>query len=397
MSQTMIVMSAALAAELVIVLIVVLGVAYLRNRAARRRDRAAIQALVARVRQERPQREQAIAQFLGAGLGYDGAGSSDTTALLARAELQLLHRFALLYRDRNADLAGRFDGELNAMLDAYHALAASTLAGSAEEAGQPAVDDAELEALRRENTRLSEELRITMETMSRMLNEYSTMFAPVGEPEAVEGMAEAGDDPPGAVSAVALAGADAAGDDWPAAMDGAAQEGGRDPDAVAALVDVPAQAAASDEGDWEVAVDAGVPDDGAEDGEWEIAVSAAGETGGETFADAVADEVMNELEVEVGEPEDPLAEIMRAAASQEKSAREALEAKGLETAVAADGKPAPGEPGRAGEEDVDLFDVVMEGTATRVVPESGSMADTSEESGEDLFDVVEAPRSRSAS
>jgi hypothetical protein len=392
MSQTMIVMSAALAAELVIVLIVVLSVAYLRNRAARRRDQAAIQTLVARVRQERPQREQAIAQFLGAGLGYEGAGLSDNTVLLARAELQLLHRFALLYRDRNADLAGRFDGELHAMLDAYHALAASQLAESAVAAEHPAVDDAELEALRRENTRLSEELRITMETMSRMLNEYSTMFAPVGEPEAVEGMADAGDDPPGSVSAVAFAGADAT-DDWAAALDSSARGEGYDAAGSMAAVDVSAQADEADDGDWEVAVDAASQSDRAEDGEWEVAVGASGETDGLTFAD----EVVNASALEVRESEDPLAEVMRAAANQEKSAREALEAKGLETAVAADGKPARGEPAPAREEEVDLFEVVMEGTPTSVVLESESMAGASEESGEDLFDVVEAPRSRSAS
>ena len=40
-----------------------------------------------------------------------------------------------------------------------------------------AIDRAEIEALRAENLRLSEELTVTMETMSRMLSEYSTLFA----------------------------------------------------------------------------------------------------------------------------------------------------------------------------------------------------------------------------
>jgi hypothetical protein len=375
MSQTMIVMSAALGAEIVLLLIVALSVAYLRNRAARRRDHAAIQALIARVRQERPQREQAIGQFLGTGLGYQDANLSENTTRLARAELHLLQRFAMLYRDRDADLAGRFDGDLNAMLDAYHALAASTVAGSAADAATPAVDDAELEALRLENKRLSEELRITMETMSRMLNEYSTMFAPVAEPEGLEPMATAipeSPEPMGAVSDVA-AGVTAAGD-WEVAADATG----------------PGEVA--EDGDWEVAVDATGLGEMAEDGDWEVAVEVSAEADGATFAD----------QVEVREPEpeaeDPLAEIMRAAANQEKSARSGIDARGGGSAVPT---PAPSKTreaaDQAGEEDVDLFDVVVEGTATKVQADSESTARAQEEPGDDLFDLVEAPRSRSAS
>jgi hypothetical protein len=39
------------------------------------------------------------------------------------------------------------------------------------------VDGDEIDHLRAENTKLSEELKVTMDTMGRMLNEYSTMFA----------------------------------------------------------------------------------------------------------------------------------------------------------------------------------------------------------------------------
>lgn len=367
MSQTMIVMSAALGAELVLLLIVALSVAWLRSRAARRRDRAAIQALVARVRQERPQREQAIAEFLGTRLGYQDAALSASTTLLARAELQLLHRFALLYRDRDADLAGRFDGELNAMLDAYHALVASAAAGQGAEVAPPAADDAELEALRRENNRLSEELRITMETMSRMLNEYSTMFAPAAQADGFEPMAPVDDPsvPEGAGPELAAAEGDE--DDWEVAAGG------------------PTPRAAADEGDWEVAVEAAGSGGAAEDGDWEVAVDAGEDTGGAALADAV--------EVRAPEPEpetaDPLAEIMRAAANQEKSARGGVEAPG-----GLDADPARGAPGMAAEEDVDLFDVVVEGAPTTVKTGPGPIAEAPED---DLFDVAEAPRSRSAS
>jgi hypothetical protein len=380
MSQTMVVMIAALGVELVLLLIAVLSVAYLRNRAARRRDRAAIQALVARVRQERPRREQAIAGFLGTGLGYADAGVSESTALLARAELQLLHRFAVLYRDRNADLAGRFDGELNAMLEAYHALTAAAPAESAVEAAQPAVDEAELEALRRENERLSEELRITMETMSRMLNEYSTMFAPVGEPEALGSMPEAIDEVSGPVDDVpdpieSASGLAAQGDDdWAASADSA----------------TPFDDAVEEE--WEVAVDTVGERDAAEAGDWEVAVDAPTPADDVTSADLEEDGEP--------EPEDPLAAIMRAAAIQEESARNGMEALAAkETAPVAEGKRPRNEPAQdsAGGDDVDLFDVVLEGNSTTVNVDSGATGGEAGDAGDDLFDVVEAPRSRSAS
>lgn len=380
MSQTMIIMTAALGAELVLLLIVALSVAYLRNRAARQRDRAAIQALVARVRQERPQREQAIAQFLGTRLGYQGSDLSDNATLLARAEVKLLHRFALLYRDRDADLAGRFDGELNAMLDAYHALAAATIAAPVTESTQPAVDDAELEFLRRENTRLSDELRITMETMSRMLNEYSTMFAPVAEPEGIEPRETAFDEPLDAaagfsdaaeVDVAAAAHADQSDDgDWEVAVDTAGQ------------------GSSGDEGDWEVAVDVAEPAGDADADDWEVAADTG--PAGAVLADEAGAEPI------ASAPPDPLEEIMRAAQNQERSARGAAEAAGAFDAPVAD-KTAKARPEPDVEEDLDLFDVVVEGTPTKMRTDPEPAFDATEDSGDDLFDVVEAPRSRSAS
>jgi hypothetical protein len=60
-------------------------------------------------------------------------------------------------------------------------------------------DDEEVAKLKEENERLSEELRVTMDTMGRMLNEYSTMFSggeaaqaavPASSPEVEESQQE---------------------------------------------------------------------------------------------------------------------------------------------------------------------------------------------------------------
>jgi hypothetical protein len=110
---------------------------------------------------------------------------------MLRAELRLLQRFARLYGKRDASKASLFDTDLEAAIQPYHALAIAGEPSAEAEAGE--VDSSELERLRAENNRLSDELRITMETMGRMLNEYSTMFAgeaPAGGPAAGAPVAE---------------------------------------------------------------------------------------------------------------------------------------------------------------------------------------------------------------
>lgn len=213
MTQAMPMMLAALGAEILLLLFVLLSVSWWRNRAARRRDGAAIQALVARIKGGRAEREAAIERFLTGAMAMSGEAVTQAKVSIIRAEFGLLQRFAGLYRKRDAAAAARFDADLFAALETYHALQAAADAGAAQVAMGDPVDSEELEALRAENLRLSDELRVTMDTMSRMLNEYSNMFAGAAPPEAapiaelvggaaVASQAESGD-PTGAEVAVA--------------------------------------------------------------------------------------------------------------------------------------------------------------------------------------------------
>ena len=175
MSQTMLIMLAALGAELFLLLLVLLSVSWFSNRGARQRDAKAATALIARVKKEKPERAAAIEKFLNAGMGMEGEVLEQAKTAMLRGELVLLQRFAGIYKKRDAAAAARFDGDLVAAIEPYHALTGQGGGTEAAVDGEP-VDDRELEALRKENQRLSDELKITMETMSRMLNEYSTMF-----------------------------------------------------------------------------------------------------------------------------------------------------------------------------------------------------------------------------
>jgi len=87
----------------------------------------------------------------------------------------LLQRFSDIYKRRDSGSAAQFFMCVEAMLEPYHQLNGGS--GAVENTENDASNDEELELLRLENTRLSDELTVTMDTMSRMLNEYSTMFS----------------------------------------------------------------------------------------------------------------------------------------------------------------------------------------------------------------------------
>ena len=195
MSDSLVMMLSALGAEILLLALIVLGISFYRNRAARRRDQRAIQTLVERVRQQRPEREKAIGQYLEQRLGLTGGPLEQAREGLMRAELELLKRFALIYQRREADRAACFDADLIAALHPYHALDAGDALVVQQDAGG-APDDSEVESLRQENTRLADELKTTMEAMSRMLSEYSAMFGG-GSPGGAASSTETDDGHPG--------------------------------------------------------------------------------------------------------------------------------------------------------------------------------------------------------
>lgn len=176
MNGTMLWMALA-GAELMLVAFVFLLVSWIRHHSASRRDHKAIQQLVARARKGKADRGKTIASFLSEQMGLTGEDLEKMKVAMLREELRLIQGFADIYTRRDAGAAARFQLSVEAGVAPYHALnGAGTCGGPGNQ-----VDSAELEALRRENTRLSEELAVTMDTMSRMLSEYSGMFADSGE------------------------------------------------------------------------------------------------------------------------------------------------------------------------------------------------------------------------
>ena len=215
MSETMLIMYAALGAELLLLLFVLLTVSWFRKQAARRRDGKAIRALVARIRKGKTEREAAIERFLSDGMGLSGEPLARAKTDVLRAQLVLLQRFAAIYQSRDAAAAEQFDADLAAALIAYHQLQ-NTAAPAAEAPDVTVIDATELNDLRAENKRLADELSATMQTMSRMLNEYTSIFSGIAATpaapiaghvatlEAAPADAAPAADPPGPESAEAV-------------------------------------------------------------------------------------------------------------------------------------------------------------------------------------------------
>ncbi len=165
--------------EVLLVIFVLLLVYWIRHSSAARRDRRAVAQLVARARKDKAQREAAVHQFLSEGLGLEGHALEREKITILREEYRLLQTFAEVYGGRDANRAAQFQISVEAAMSPYLALRAS---GSGAASGM--TDDSELEALREENARLTEELSVTMDTMARILSDYSNMFSGGGTVDA---------------------------------------------------------------------------------------------------------------------------------------------------------------------------------------------------------------------
>jgi len=192
MSHSLLVLFAALGGELLLLLLGLLALSWGRNRRARRRDEQAIRALVARANRAKGEREAVIARFLADHVGLSGESLQQCQVKLLRAERRLLKRLAAVYHSRDAEAAAGLDLDVYAALDPYHALQMARTDSGAE------VDSGELDSLRAENRDLKEELRVTMQTMSRMVNDCSDMLSagapPVGTSAVDTGGGNSADD-----------------------------------------------------------------------------------------------------------------------------------------------------------------------------------------------------------
>lgn len=183
--------------EILAVVFILLFIAWLLGIRQKGRDRKAVNELLTRWSSRRDVRKEALKDMLGGNYALSGTSLERAAAELLNAELRLVNIFSQVYLQRMADKAAVFDKNIDGVADAYHQLSGAGQAITTADKNEPdsvPEDDAEATAeedvseediriLRSENSRLTEELRVTMETMGRMLNEYSTIFSSDGQKE----------------------------------------------------------------------------------------------------------------------------------------------------------------------------------------------------------------------
>jgi hypothetical protein len=161
----------ALAEFALVVTLVLAGVlAWILRR--RRRDRAAAEGLVAKVRKSEPQRRGALRErFEEAGIAADEA--EDLCQRLIANERHFYDHLLAVYLERDAEGMGRMDERLQSVVAPYLTLARS---GAPAAPAAAAADTRDTERLRQMVQTLSQDMSLYRGTLNRVFSEYTAMF-----------------------------------------------------------------------------------------------------------------------------------------------------------------------------------------------------------------------------
>lgn len=164
--------------ELVLLLLAVDVVVIVRFVIRRRREKASIDRLVTLVRQDAERRKQETRKLLEKKYGYSDEQLDKTTNKIIREEKRIYQILANLFTTRDNLAIENLSITFEEAVEPYRTLeipkSVETKEGGGEDGG------AEIQRLKELNKTLSEELGVTMNTISRMLHEYSEMFPEEG-------------------------------------------------------------------------------------------------------------------------------------------------------------------------------------------------------------------------
>ncbi len=163
---------AEVAGGLLLVLVVMIVVAMRR----RTQRLAAVRALASAVQAELGSRAERMSNILVNRYAYQDEKLKKTVKTIKRREAGFYQTLIALIKENDMSRLGDIRMQFDSAVDPYRSLDVPEVAVSAEI--KPDHHHPELEDLRNKNRELTEELGITMETLGRMLKEYSTMFDP---------------------------------------------------------------------------------------------------------------------------------------------------------------------------------------------------------------------------
>lgn len=140
------------------------------------RDQTAIHVLIERVRRDAPRRLDETRKLMTVHHGFEGKNLEEISAKISREERVFYQEMINTYLRRDADAIQNLNIDFEAAVDTYRNLTPHPRESPGASASDAGAETQEVERLTVENQRLADELGITMNTMGRMLSEYTSMF-----------------------------------------------------------------------------------------------------------------------------------------------------------------------------------------------------------------------------
>ncbi|MCG8069454.1 MAG: hypothetical protein JAY84_16505 [Candidatus Thiodiazotropha taylori] len=166
-------LSAMIIAEVMLGLVILSGLLLLFTLLRKQRIRKAAHHLAERVQADKEKRSERLKKLLAEQYQLQSPQLDQTLHGIVQTEMTLYQNMLNGFLKDDQVYLQQIDVDVENLVLAYQALAGNVSGAG----GSDDVSSDEVEALKAENERLAEELKVTMDTMGRMLNEYSTMFA----------------------------------------------------------------------------------------------------------------------------------------------------------------------------------------------------------------------------
>jgi hypothetical protein len=163
--------------EIFVALLVLSGVLGFFTLQRKGRIRKSAQHLAERVQEDKPLHMERLKKLLAECYGYGGSELDQALHTIIQAEMRLYQNIINGFLKDDEVVLQQLDVDVENLVLTYQALNVPAASGQPTEVAPSSGNDEEMLRLKDENERLADELKVTMDTMGRMLNEYSSMFA----------------------------------------------------------------------------------------------------------------------------------------------------------------------------------------------------------------------------
>lgn len=163
--------------ELLVVTTVVSIVLVTLNFMRKRRDRAAASRLIQKIKEDVARRKEETKKLMQHKFGFEQDVAEEIAIKSGREERKFYQNVINCYLRREAMSFENLNIDFEGAVDPYRTLEPPGLGGESAGDVELVNESEEIRRLKIENQRLSDEVGVTMQTMSRMLDEYSSMFA----------------------------------------------------------------------------------------------------------------------------------------------------------------------------------------------------------------------------